>query len=65
VPGDGFASARSLARLVASSRVACAPAGFDRYDRILARCAAAGRDLSCAQVAAGQAVRRYGRLKCP
>lgn len=62
--GDGPASRAALARSIAARRVVCTPAGRDGYGRILARCSAGGRDLSCAQVEAGFAVERYGRLRC-
>lgn len=65
VDGDPFASRRHLAGLVRGRRVSCRPTGRDRYGRILARCSAGGGDLSCAQVDAGHAVRRYTRLRCP
>ena len=45
--------------------VQCQPAGFDRYGRTLARCSVGTVDLSCAMVAAGAAVYRYGRIACP
>lgn len=64
VEGDGAASKRALAALVARGQVRCAPAGTDRYGRVLARCAAGGADLSCAMVASGHAVERYARLIC-
>lgn len=63
-PGDPFASKASLARLVEGRQVTCRSQGRDGYGRTLARCSASGRDLSCAQVAAGSAVERYGRLEC-
>lgn len=63
-PGDPFASQRSLARLIERGRVTCSPAGRDAYGRVLARCQAGGVDLSCAQVAGGFAVVRYGSLSC-
>lgn len=64
-PGDAVASKAALAGLIARGPVICTPAGRDRYRRILARCSAAGADLSCAMVAGGFAVQRYGRLICP
>ena len=64
--GDPFASKAALARLLARGAVVCSPVGRDRYHRVLARCAAAGVDLSCAMVAGGFAVERYSRLgACP
>ena len=64
VQGDGVASKAHLVRLLERGAVRCRPAGRDVYDRVLARCKAAGEDLSCAMVAAGFAVERYGRLNC-
>ena len=65
-PGDPFASKAALVRLIARGAVVCTTAGHDRYRRILARCTAAGVDLSCAMVAGGFAVERYSRLgPCP
>lgn len=64
VSGDGFASKRYLASLMAGWQVTCSPRGNDRYGRVLALCVAHGADLSCAMVAAGQAAVRYGRLDC-
>lgn len=63
--GDGFASKAALARLIEGRRVTCRTHGRDVYGRILARCDASGTDLSCAQVARGQAVLRYSRIGCP
>lgn len=63
-PGDGFASKRSLARLIKAGPVTCTAAGRDAYGRLLAACAAGGKDLACAQLAARRAVVRYGRPRC-
>lgn len=63
-PGDGAASKRGLAALVRGKRVTCVTTGHDSYGRLLARCEAGGQDLSCAMVASGLAVERYGRLRC-
>lgn len=63
-PGDGIASSESLSRLVAWKAVQCEPINVDRYGRTVARCTAAAKDLSCAQLEAGQAVRRYGWITC-
>lgn len=65
VAGDGFASRANLERLIRNGPVVCVPRGRDRYRRLLARCEAGGIDLSCAQVAGGFAVERYGKLLCP
>lgn len=63
-PGDGVASTESLARLVAWNSVQCRPVDIDVYGRTVARCTAGKNDLSCAQLDAGQAVRRYGGIIC-
>lgn len=63
-PGDGIASTASLARLVAWKTVQCEPIDVDSYGRTIARCTAGQKDLSCAQLEAGQAVRRYGLIVC-
>jgi len=63
-PGDGVASAHALGRLIAGRNVACSIENRDRYGRILARCTAVGRDLSCAMVQGGWAVPRYRRIDC-
>lgn len=63
--GDARASKAALARLIARGDVVCLPTARDRYGRILARCSSAGEDLSCAMLAGGFAVRRYGPLVCP
>ena len=67
-PGDGFASTRSLAALLARGPVWIAPAGHDRYRRTLARVtvvtARARIDASCHQLTTGAAVRRYSRIHC-
>jgi endonuclease YncB( thermonuclease family)/uncharacterized membrane protein YsdA (DUF1294 family) len=63
-PGDPFAARDYLAALTAGHAVNCEQLDTDRYDRAIVRCAADGADLSCAMVAAGHAVERYGRLAC-
>ena len=63
-PGDPYASRVRLARLVKAGPVTCAARGHDRYGRILARCQSGGADLSCAQLSARTAVRRYGWIRC-
>lgn len=63
-PGDGDAARRALARLVRRGAVTCATEGRDHYGRVLARCEAGGRDLSCAMMAGGWAVARYARIFC-
>lgn len=63
-PGDGAASSESLARLVNWNTVQCRAVDVDSYGRTVARCTAGKMDLSCAQLDAGQAVRRYARIAC-
>lgn len=63
-PGDGPASTESLARLVSWNTVQCRPVDVDAYGRTVARCTAGKRDLSCAQLDADHAVRRYGVIFC-
>lgn len=63
-PGDGWASKAALAHRVKAGPVTCEAQGRDRYGRVLARCAAGGADLSCAQIKTGAAVRRYGWISC-
>ena len=63
VEGDAFAARAALRRLAAPG-LTCRPDGRDHYGRLIARCEAAGRDVSCALVASGHAERRYGRLTC-
>lgn len=63
-PGDPYASTGNLERLVAKQSVTCRPVEMDRYGRTVAYCAAGGRDLSCAQIAAAAAVVRYGDPMC-
>lgn len=62
-PGDPRASRASLARLVRAP-VTCEAAGRDGYGRVLARCSTPAGDLSCAMIAAGQAVARYSPIRC-
>lgn len=76
-PGDGWASKRALAALVARGVVWCEDQGRDAYGRVLGRChqvsgpnanrsdRVRGRDLSCAMIESGQAVARYSRIRCP
>lgn len=63
-PGDGPASTRTLAALLAGGTVVVTGTGHDRYGRLLARVKVAGVDASCHQLAAGSAVRRYSRIRC-
>ena len=63
-PGDPHASAKNLTQLMAGSTITCRRTGTDRYGRTVALCQADGKDLSCAQVEGGFAIRRYGVLHC-
>lgn len=63
-PGDGAASMAALAKLIAGGRVVIHGAGHDRYGRILARVTVGRVDLSCAMLAAGAAIPRYGSIDC-
>ncbi len=63
-PGNGNASKRAMIALVRGGPVIVRPQGYDRYDRILARVSVNGVDLSCAMVAQGRAVYRYGPIDC-
>ena len=62
-PGDPFA-AKAYLRSIARGAVSCRQTDTDVYGRTVARCEAGGRDLSCAMIAAGHAVRRYGYISC-
>lgn len=63
-PGDPFAS-RDYLQSLSRGLVKCYPIERDSYGRIIARCEAKGRDLSCAMVDAGHAIKRYRPLSCP
>jgi micrococcal nuclease len=63
-PGDGEASTRALAQLLAGGVVWVRPEAFDRFGRILARADAGKTDLSCAMIDAHAAVPRYSRISC-
>jgi endonuclease YncB( thermonuclease family) len=59
----GRIAALALQRLVANAHLRCAIRGLDRYDRMLATCSAAGRDLNAEMVRLGfaWAFVRYSR----
>lgn len=63
-PGDPYASTEHLRQLVSGVTVRCQQTDTDVYGRAVARCTAADRDLSCAQIDGGFAIRRYGMLLC-
>jgi hypothetical protein len=62
--GDPYAARDYLAGLTAGRTVTCEQVDSDDYGRRVVRCAADSADLSCAMVAGGHAVERYGRLGC-
>jgi endonuclease YncB( thermonuclease family) len=64
VEGDPFASTDHLRALTDRSELICTAVDLDGYGRTVARCEAGGVDLSCAQIEAGHAVRRYGDIRC-
>ena len=65
--GQDFANVAKeyISSLITGKSVTILPTKTDRYGRTVARCSVRGRDLSCAQVAGGFAVRRYAPLSCP
>ncbi len=63
-PGDPYASTENLRRIVNGATLQCRQNDIDSYGRTIARCTAGGVDLSCAQIEAGHAVRRYGWIWC-
>lgn len=63
-PGDGAASGRVLAALLARGAVWVTGEGHDRYGRILARVQVGNVDASCRMLDAGAAVPRYSPIVC-
>ncbi|API61056.1 hypothetical protein BSL82_09150 [Tardibacter chloracetimidivorans] len=63
-PGDSYASTENLRRTVGSATLQCKHANIDHYGRTVARCSVGDVDLSCSQIEAGHAVRRYGWIWC-
>ncbi|MBA4087300.1 MAG: nuclease [Novosphingobium sp.] len=63
-PGDPVASTDNLRRLATRNSVQCRKADTDAYGRTVARCTAGETDLSCAQIQAGYAIRRYALIMC-
>jgi len=57
-PGDPNRSKAALERLASRQTLSCRKVGTS-YNRVVAFCSVGGVDLSCAQVRAGQAVKRY------
>jgi endonuclease YncB( thermonuclease family) len=64
VEGDPFASTEHLRDVARRGPLRCTRLDVDHYGRTVARCEAGGVDLSCAQIEAGHAVRRYGFILC-
>jgi endonuclease YncB( thermonuclease family) len=63
-PGDPYASAANLRRMMRLSSVTCRQTDIDGYGRTVARCSAGTQDLSCGQIEGGFAVRRYRAISC-
>ena len=63
-PGDPYASRDHLEALTSGKAVTCRQLDVDRYGRRVVQRFAGHTDLSCAMVADGYAVERYGRLRC-
>lgn len=63
VSGDPHAAKNHLKTLVQGG-IICAISEYDHYGRAIARCRNKQHDLSCAMVASGHAVQRYGTLNC-
>jgi endonuclease YncB( thermonuclease family) len=64
-PGNPITSRDTLASLLASGPVRVRLNGSGGYDRALGWAWAGPVQINCAMIASGQAVRRYGRLRCP
>ncbi|NWH07990.1 MAG: thermonuclease family protein [Alphaproteobacteria bacterium] len=62
-PGYPFAS-RDRLKALTRGQVRCVALDTDYYGRTVARCDGREGDLSCAMVASGSAVQRYGTLRC-
>lgn len=62
--GNPYAARDHLRSLVAGRTVECRQVDRDHYGRPILRCRADGRDLSCAMIRDGYAVKRYGTLDC-
>ncbi len=63
-PGDPYASRNHLRALVSAGNIRCQRLDTDRYGRAILQCWLGDTNLSCAQVKAGHAVKRYGTLHC-
>ena len=64
VDGDPYAARDYLRSLTAGKRLQCTQEDTDNYGRPIVNCTADGVNLSCAMIAAGQAVPRYAPLDC-
>ncbi|MBU6167198.1 MAG: thermonuclease family protein [Alphaproteobacteria bacterium] len=64
-PGDGQASRRALAQLLASGPVLIRRQGDGGFGRIAGRVWAGRVDVNCAMIRSGHAIRRYQRIRCP
>lgn len=62
-PGNPYQS-RDYLQTLTRNEVICHPLEQDHYGRTVAFCDAGKRDVSCAMVESGHAVRRYGSLNC-
>lgn len=64
-PGDPYAAKAALAELLDRGIALVWPQAVDRYGRPVARVTIGGTDASCALLATGFVVERYGRITCP
>lgn len=64
VEGDPFASTSNLESLVSSKPLSCIAVDTDAYGRTVAFCGYGSVDLSCAQLASGNAIERYSPIAC-
>ncbi len=64
VEGDPFASASNLESLTSSKPLSCIAVDTDAYGRTVAFCGYGSVDLSCAQLASGNAIERYSPITC-
>ena len=64
VDGDPFAARDTLRGLTAGRDVQCVVEDTDVYGRSIVNCTADGVNISCAMIAAGQAIPRYAPLDC-
>lgn len=64
VDGDPYTARNYLRSLTAGRDVRCVQEDTDSYGRAIVNCTADGVNISCAMIAAGQAVPRYAPLDC-